>query len=132
MVNPNERTLAHGLGLAGGLLLIVGGVVSLAFGLADAVTGHVFGAIAGVGTAVALGVIGALVLLFAHLASRGWSDRAGTCGVLLVVLAVVSWVVSAGGLNVATLVGGILALVAGVLLLIEPATRAVSRAVASS
>jgi len=130
MVNPSERSLAHGLGLAGGLLVMVGGVVALAYGVADAVGGHLFGAVASVGAAVALGVIGGLAVLFAHLSNRGWSERPGSAGILLVVLAVLAWLVSAPGVNIATLVGGILVLVAGVLLLIEPATRVVAKAVA--
>jgi hypothetical protein len=129
MVNPSERSLAHGLGIAGGLLVALGGVFALALGLVDILSGRFVGAAGAIGEAIVLGVVGALMLLFAHLGARGWSDRPVACGVVLVVLAVVSWALGNPGLGLPTLVGGILALVAGVLYLVGPATRAITTAV---
>ncbi len=71
-------------------------------------------------------MVGALVLMFAHLGEHSWKERPLASGVMLVVLAVIGWAVLGMGANVLALVGGIFALLAGVLYLIEPAHRATS------
>ncbi|MGI0071147.1 MAG: hypothetical protein ACRECT_03650 [Thermoplasmata archaeon] len=129
MVNPTERTLGHALGLVGGFLILAGGLVALAFGVADLVMGHLGAGAGAIGETIVLFVVGALVLLFAHLGVHGWQDRPLASGVLLVVLAVVGWLALGLGANVVALVGGILALVAGVLYLIEPTQHAAARLV---
>ncbi|HTP55781.1 MAG TPA: hypothetical protein VML53_03825 [Thermoplasmata archaeon] len=132
METTTERTLGHLLGLIGGLLVLGGGLVAVAFGTADLVLGRMFGAAGALGEAVVLFVVGALVLLFAHLGEHGWRERPQSTGVLLVVLAVIGWAVLGLGGNVLALVGGIFALIAGVLYLIEPMHRAVRTIVSPS
>jgi hypothetical protein len=121
-----ERTLGHLFGLVGGLLILVGGVVAIAFGIADVVVGHAFAAAGALSEAVVLFVVGALVLLFAHLGEHAWKDRTFATGLMLVILAIIGWAVLGLGSNLLALIGGILALLAGVLYLIEPTKRAVS------
>ena len=132
MESTSERTVGHLLGLVGGALILLGGLVSLAFGIADAVLGRLAGAAGALSGAVVLFVVGALVLWFAHMGEHAWKDRPVTTGVLLVVLAVVSWAALGFGSQVLALVGGIFALIAGVLYLIEPTHRAAAAIVASS
>jgi hypothetical protein len=124
MENISERAMGHLLGLVGGALIIVGGVIAAAFGAADLLLGHVYAAMGAVGEAVVLGVVGALVLLFAYLGEHGWTEKPVVSGVLLVLLALISWAVLGLGMNVLALVGGIFTLLAGALYLIEPSQRA--------
>ncbi|MGA8542139.1 MAG: hypothetical protein WB947_01135 [Thermoplasmata archaeon] len=131
MENTTERTIGHLFGLVGGLLILVGGLVALAFGVADLVVGHTLASAGALSEAIVLFVVGALVLLFAHMGEHAWKDRAFASGVMLVILAVVGWAVLGLGSNVAALIGGIFALLAGVLYLVGPTQRAVS-ALASS
>jgi len=121
-----ERALGHLFGLVGGLLILVGGLVAAVFGVADLAVGHAFAAAGALSEAVVLFVVGALVLLFAHLGEHAWKDRAFATGVMLAILAIVGWAVLGLGSNLVALLGGILALLAGVLYLIEPTKQAVS------
>jgi hypothetical protein len=130
MDNVTERSLGHLFGLIGGALVIVGGVVAATFGLADFLLGHVTGAMGALGEAIVLVIVGGLILLFAYLGEHEWKERPVASGVLLVILALVGWAVLGLGVNVLALVGGIFALLAGALYLIEPSQRA-ARALAS-
>jgi len=123
--------MGHLFGLAGGLLILVGGVVAVAFGVVDFALARFAGGVGALAEAVVLFVVGALVLLFAHLGEHSWKERPVAPGVLLVVLAIIGWAVLGLGTNLLALVGGIFALVAGVLYLIEPARRAVTRIAAA-
>lgn len=126
MENATERTVGHLFGLVGGLLILVGGLVATLFGFAELLIGHVLSAAGVVSEAIVLFVVGALVMVFAHMGEHAWRDRPVASGILLVILAVVGWAVLGLGTNVIALVGGIFALLAGVLYLIEPSQRAVS------
>ncbi|MGI0131467.1 MAG: hypothetical protein ACREDE_07195 [Thermoplasmata archaeon] len=126
MENRIERTVGHLFGLVGGLLIVVGGLIAVAFGFANLLVGHVMAGAGALDEAVVLFVVGALVLLFAHLGVHAGKDRSVASGVLLVVLAVLGWAVLGLGTNVVALVGGLLALLAGVLYLIEPSQRGLS------
>ena len=126
MANPTERNLAYGFGLVGGILILAAALVA---GIVAAVnyastSGHPFpaGPITG---AVILFVLGGLVLFFVYLGQKTWRDRPIATGVVLVVLAAVTWGVMGLGANVIALIGAILVLVAGILYLIEPATSLV-------
>jgi hypothetical protein len=132
METTTERTMGHLFGLVGGLLLLVGGLVAVIFGSVDLALGRMLGAANVLGEAVVLFVVGALVLLFAHLGEHAWKERPFATGVMLVVLAVISWAVLGISANLLALVGGILALLAGVLYLIEPAQHAVAHVTASA
>jgi hypothetical protein len=132
MEDTTERSLGHLFGLVGGLLIMVGGLVDVVFGFTDLVLGRMLGAAGVLSAAIVLFVVGALVLLFAHLGEHGWKAHPLSTGTLLVVLALVSWIALGLGTNVLALVGGILALVAGVLYLIEPMHRAASSIVAAT
>jgi hypothetical protein len=124
MENITERGLGNLFGLIGGALIIVGAVVAAAFGAADTLLGHVLAAMNAMSEAVVLGVVGALVLLFTYLGEREWSAKPVVSGVLLVLLAVISWGVLGLGENVLAIVGGIFVLLAGALYLIEPSQKA--------
>lgn len=126
MENATERTVGHLFGLVGGLLVIAGGLVATASGFADLILGHVLAGAGAWSEAIVLFVVGALVVLFAHLGEHAWKGRPVATGVVLVTLAVIGWAVLGLGSNVVALVGGIFALLAGVLYLIEPSQRAVS------
>jgi hypothetical protein len=132
MENTPERAIGHLFGLVGGLLILIGGLVAVAFGLGDLAVGRAIGAAGALSGAVVLFVVGALVLLFAHMGEHGWKERPVATGVLLVVLAAVGWAVLGLGTNVLALVGGILALLAGVLYLIEPAHHAATKIAVTS
>ena len=132
MENFPERAMGHLFGLVGGLLILLGGLAAVVFGFVDLAVGHAFGAAGALGEAVVLFVVGALVVLFAHLGEHGWKDRPVVTGVLLVVLAAVGWAALGFGANLLALVGGIFALLAGVLYLIEPAQHAVTKVVTTS
>jgi hypothetical protein len=131
MEKLTESALGNLFGLIGGALIIVGGVVAAAFAAADLLLGRTFGAMGPLSEAVVLGVVGALVLLFAYLGEHEWQEKPVASGVLLVLLALISWVVLGLGVNVLASLGGIFALLAGALYLIEPSQRAF-HAVASS
>jgi len=132
MENTTERSLGHLFGLLGGVLILVGGVVAGAFGIADLVLSRMVGAAGALSATVVLFVLGALVALFAHLGEHGWKDRPLSTGVLLVVLAVVSWAALGLGANLVAMIGGIFALLAGILYLIEPVHRAATTLVTAS
>jgi hypothetical protein len=127
-----ERAMGHLFGLVGGLLILVGGLVAAVFGIVDLALGRTIGAAGALGGAFVLFVVGALVLLFAHMGEHSWKDRPVAAGVLLVILAVVGWAALGLGTNLLALVGGIFALLAGVLYLIEPAQHAVTKIASSS
>lgn len=132
MENLNERSMGHLFGLVGGALFIVGGVVAGAFGAAALILGNLASATGLFAEAAVLGVVGALVLLFAYLGEHEWSARPVTSGVLLVLLALMGWAALGLGLNVLALLGGIFALLAGALYLIEPSQKALRTVVASA
>ena len=120
MANPTERKLAYGFGLIGGVLLLAAALVSAIGAGVDYAVGHPL-ATAPITAAVILFVLGGLVLFFTYLGERAWQDRPIAVGVVLVVLAAISWGVLGLGANVIALVGAVLALVAGNHYLIEPA-----------
>lgn len=126
MGNYSERTIGHLFGLVGGLLIAVGGLVAMSFGIADLALGRALAGAGALSEALVLFVVGALVVLFAHLGEHTWRDRPLASGVTLVLLAVIGWAVLGLGTNLLALVGGIFALLAGVLYLIEPTERAAS------
>jgi hypothetical protein len=130
METTTERTIGHLFGLVGGLLVLVGGLVAVIFGTVDLALGRMLGAANALSEAVVLFVVGALVLLFAHLGEHAWKERPVATGVMLVVLAVIGWAALGIGGNLLALIGGVLALLAGVLYLIEPAQHAVTRVTA--
>jgi len=126
MQNTTERSLGHVFGLVGGLLIALGGLVAFVFGVGSLALNHPATGIGDIGEAFLLGVVGVLVLLFSHLGEHAWRDRPVSTGVMLAVLAIVGWIGLDLDTNVLALVGGIFALIAGVLYLIEPAERRAS------
>jgi hypothetical protein len=131
MEHATEREMGHLFGLVGGILVLAGGLFATAFGITNLVMGQLAAAGAALGGAVVLYVVGGLILLFAHLADHGWQGRPVACGAMLVVLAIVSWVALGFGASVLALIGGIFALLAGVLYLVEPTQRAASAIVST-
>jgi hypothetical protein len=132
METTTERTMGHLFGLVGGLLIVVGGLVALVFGMADLALARWAGAAGALSEAVVLWVVGVLVLLFSHYGEQGWKDQPVTTGVLLIGVAAVGWAVLGLGSNVLAILGGIFALVAGILYLIGPTRHAASALVAPS
>lgn len=120
MAELSERTIAHGFGLVGGVLIVIAGIVSLVFGAVDLFVGHAYAAVNAGAEAILLLFMGALALFFAVLANGSWSARPFAGGVLLITVALISAVVLALGGNVIALVGAILVFLGGVLYLIEP------------
>jgi hypothetical protein len=115
--------LGHTFGLVGGGLLVLGGILSLAFGMADLILGHPRGMIGAVSSAVVLFVLGGLTLMFAWLGRHEWRARAWVAGVLLVVIGLLGWATVGSLGDVATLVGALFAVLAGVLYLLEPSQK---------
>lgn len=132
MAELTEQRVGYGFGLIGGLLIAIGGLVSLAVGAADLVVGRSMGALNSASEGVVLLVVGGLAVFFAWLGHRAWSSRPLASGVLLVVLAVLAWAVVGVGANLLALVGSLFVILAGVLYLLEPAKRAASAVVTSS
>ena len=130
MANPTERNLAFGFGLGGGVLMIAAAIVSAITAGINYANGHT-NVTTAVTATVVLFVIGGLVLLFAYLGQKAWRDRPIATGVVLVVLAAVGWGLLGLGANAIALVGAILALVAGILFLIEPVTSRIPSATPS-
>ncbi|MGI0132632.1 MAG: hypothetical protein ACREDK_06025 [Thermoplasmata archaeon] len=128
MTNLTERTLGYGFGLLGGVLTLVGALVSGVTGLVDLTLGRNFGAGASGSEAAVLLVIGALALFFSYLAYRSWSDRPIAGGVLLVVLGVLGWGALGLGTNLPALVGALFVLLGGILFLVVPLERRITHA----
>jgi hypothetical protein len=128
----NERSVAHLFGVVGGVLIGVGGVIAAVFGVADGILGRPLGVeVAAFSEAVVLFVVGGLVLLFTHFAGSDWKEQPLTSGILLVVLAAIGWAVLGLGSNLLALVGGLFALLAGILYLVEPARHAARAIIAA-
>jgi hypothetical protein len=132
-METSERGIGRLFGLVGGALIVIGGVVAAVFGVVNAALGYGLASIVSAWSeAILLFVVGGLVLLFTHLAGHEWKDRAVSTGVVLIVLAFVGWAILGLGSNLVALVGGLFALLAGILYLVEPTQRAARALTASS
>jgi len=131
MSELTEQRLGYGFGVLGGVLIALGGLVSLVVSAADLIVGRPFGALGAASEAVVLFVVGGLAILFAWLGRRDWSSRPLASGVLLVVVAALGWIVVGVGADLLALIGSVFVLLAGVLYLLEPAKKAAG-AIASS
>lgn len=131
MTELTEQRVGYGFGLLGGFLIALGGIVSLAFGVADVAFGRPYGAVGAVSQAVVLFVVGGLAVFFAWLGHRDWSARPLASGILLVVLAILGLVVGVGA-NLLALVGSLFVVLAGVLYLLEPAKKTATSIVTSA
>ena len=129
MSDLTEQRLGYGFGVLGGVLIALGGLVSLIISAADLVLGRPLGALGAASEAVVLFVVGALAVFFAWIGHRGGATRPITSGVILVVLAVLGWAVLGVGSDLLALIGSLFVLLAGVLFLLEPAKRAASAVV---
>ncbi len=123
--NTPEQRLGYGFGLLGGILIGLGGLISLVLGISDMVAGRSIGALNAESEAVVLLVVGGLAAFFAWLGHREWSTRPLASGVLLVALAIVGWLVVGVGASLLALVGSLFVFLAGVLYLLEPAKKAI-------
>jgi len=113
-----NRRLGFLFGLLGAILLLLAALIALVGGLAEAVVGHdVFrGATAAIGGFVVDLVLALLLGFFALIGSRRSGDMRSASGVILILLALVIWLLIGGG--VLLLLAGLMALIAGVLLLL--------------
>jgi hypothetical protein len=125
MSDLTERRLGWAFGLVGGVLIVVGALVSAFVGSFDLAMGRFAGALGAGSEAVLLFAVGALALFFAYLAHRPWSDRPLIAGILLVVIAVIGWGVTGLGGNVVALLGALFVFLAGLLFLLQPALSGV-------
>ncbi len=112
------RGLAMILGLIGGLLVSIGGLVSLLSASVRSLSGSTTGFLSGpvVSFLVAF-VLGLLILWASRPRWWWWPGRRLFNGVLLVVLGVLAWVFAGG--SVLTVIGALLTIVAGVVLPLE-------------
>ncbi|MDE1837333.1 MAG: hypothetical protein KGJ23_12070 [Euryarchaeota archaeon] len=105
------------LGAVGGLLLIVGGIVSFILGAVYAVvTAHAQSLIVGIGLGILAGVLGLLTWVMTYYA-RGTPGERIVGGVTLIVLGIVGWGFLTGSLI--ALVGATLAFFAGLIFSLE-------------
>lgn len=132
MSELTEQRLGYGFGLLGGVLIALGGLVSLLIGAADLILGRPLGALGAASEAVVLFVVGGLAIFFAWLGRHEWSSRPLAGGILLVVLAVLGWIVVGVAGDLLALIGSLFVFLAGVLYLLEPAKKAVRAAVSAS
>lgn len=132
MAEITEQRVGFGMGLLGGILIALGGLVSLAMGTADFVAGRSAVAANAANEAVVLLVVGGLAAFFAWLGHKAWSARPLVSGVLLVVLAVLAWAVIGVGANLLALIGSVFVVLSGVLYLLEPAKRAATAVVSTA
>lgn len=132
MTEWSEQRIGYGFGLLGGILIALGGLVSLIVGAADLVLGHPIGALGAVSEAIVLFVVGGLAIFIAWVGRRQWHDRPVASGVLLVVLAILGWVVLGVGGDLLALLGSLFVVLAGVLYLLEPAKRAAGTLVSTA
>ena len=110
-------SLGSVLGFVGGILILLGSVVTFFFGVAVAAIHHSF--LEGIGaTALALeqAVVAVILLFFTALAARRSRDYALAGGVVLLLVSLIGLVFLGGGVLI--VIGFILTLIAGVLFVI--------------
>jgi hypothetical protein len=129
MAEMTEQRLGFGFGLLGGVLIALGGLVSLVLGTADLILGRPIGALNAASEGILLLVVGGLALLFSWLSHHSWSGRLVTSGVMLILVAVIGWIVVGIGSSLLALIGSLFVFLAGVLYLVDPAARAIRVAV---
>jgi hypothetical protein len=125
MSDLTEQKLGWGFGLLGGVLIVVGAVVSALVGTFDLAMGRFAGALDAGSVAILLLAVGALALFFSYLAHRAWSGKPIIAGILLVVIAAIGWGVTGFGGNVFALLGALFVFLAGLLFLLQPALSSV-------
>ncbi len=121
--------LATLLGLIGGVLIIVGVLIGgLIAGLGDLIAGNGRGFAGLIYAGVIDLVLGLLILVFtSYSRSHPPPDKAGG-GVVLIVLAAIVWFFAGGSLYfIFVVLGAVLALLAGILFLLESAFRTPAR-----
>ncbi len=121
--------LATLLGLIGGVLIIVGVLIGgLIAGLGDLIAGNGRGFAGLLYAGVIDLVLGLLILVFtSYSRSHPPPDKAGG-GVVLIVLAAIVWFFAGGSLYfIFVVLGAVLALLAGILFLLESAFRTPAR-----
>ena len=114
----NERA-GFLLGVIGGILYLLSAVLTLLGGTVLALLGHggPYGLLNAAGGFVVQAAIGILALVFASVAVRSGRESGLAGGVVLVLLALVTWLVV--GRSVLLILGGLLVLIGGVLLILE-------------
>lgn len=112
-----SNSLARTLGFLGGILVLLGSVVTFFSGVIfAAIDRSLREGIGQTGVAIEQFVVGLLLLLFVALAGHRATDYRVAGGVILVVLSIVILVFLTGGVLV--LIGAILTLIAGILFLL--------------
>jgi hypothetical protein len=105
-------------GVFGGLFLLLAALVTLLGGLVELALGHlaVRGVVATAGNFLVEGVLGFLMIVFAAMGAHRSADAAVAAGASLILLALVTWIFV--GVSALLLLGGLLALIGGIFLLI--------------
>src|SRR5208282_2648751 len=125
MSDLTELRLGWGFSLLGGVLIMVGAVVSALVGTDDLAMGRFAGALGAGSEAILLFVVGALTLFVGYLAHRTWNDEPIVAGILLVVIAEIGWGVASLGSDFFGLLGALFVFLAGLLFLLPPALSSV-------
>jgi hypothetical protein len=119
---PVERQMAGRgyaslIGLVGGLLIVVGGLIALLGRLAGPAAGSIGAAAGSVVFPLIVFVLGFVVLVVARPRLFWWPGRRTFNALLLIGLGILSWIFAGSSLLV--VLGAILAMVAGVVLVVE-------------
>lgn len=107
------------VGVLGGALLLLAGFLTFVIGIAGALVYHSpREGLDASALAVEEAVVGILMVIFAGLGGSRPREYALVSGILLIVLAVVSYLLFGGAAQLLVVLGALLALVAGVLLIV--------------
>lgn len=115
MPTDGDHRLGFVFGILGALLLVLAAVVRFLLGVVFLATGHGYLGLGSLTESVLYLVLGLVVGFFAFVGSRRGSDQAMVAGIVLIVLAVLGWLVLGFGGSLLALLGGVFALIAGIL-----------------
>ena len=117
-LNMVQRNVVTILGALGAILVSLGGIVGFLLSLgASGYGGRIGGTLSALLYGVVAVVLGSIILVFSGYTHYRGVERSVTGGIVLMVVAIVTWVVVGGGVLI--VLGSVLALLAGFLLVFE-------------
>ncbi len=119
MAPESDRQLGLVLGLVGGGLILIDGLLAGVDGTILLLIGNGHRALGLWEHSILLLLVGALIVFFTFLGRFRGADRSLASGAVLVVLVVAGWLVLGLTSGLLSLIGSLLALVAGVLFLVS-------------
>ena len=119
MATGDDRRLGMIFGLLGGLLIVLDGLLRGISGAVLLAIGRSGAALGAWEHGILLIIGGLLLAFFAFYGRRGNRDRSLAAGVILIVLPILGWFVLGFGSGILSLVGAVLALIAGLLYLVS-------------